>query len=271
VEREASGDQHGSVASELVEHYGVDCFEDTRLSRSPHGRLEFLRTQELIRRLLPIAGARILDIGGGTGVHAAWLAADGHAVHVVDLVPRHVDAAAARVGVTAEVGDARQLSASDESVDVALLLGPLYHLVDPAERLRALAEARRVLRPGGLSVVAAISRYMSLLEVGSEGRLTAEMEASVASVIATGRYDGHAGFVDAHLHTADELHAEMTDAGLQDVAVFGVEGPAWPALDSAGLQEFEGRVEAALRCARIVERDPLMINTSAHLIGVGRK
>jgi 2-polyprenyl-3-methyl-5-hydroxy-6-metoxy-1,4-benzoquinol methylase len=119
------------MASELVEHYGVDLVEDTRLSRSPHGRLEFLRTQELIRRLVPVARARILDIGGGTGVHAAWLAADGHAVHVVDLVPRHIDAAAAREGVTAEVGDARQLSASDESVDVVLLLGPLYHLVEP--------------------------------------------------------------------------------------------------------------------------------------------
>jgi ubiquinone/menaquinone biosynthesis C-methylase UbiE len=271
VEPEASGDQDGSVASELVEHYGVDRFEDTRLSRSPHGRLEFLRTQELIRRLLPVTRARILDIGGGTGVHAAWLAADGHAVHVVDLVPRHVDAAAALEGVTAEVGDARQLGAPDESVDVALLLGPLYHLVEPTERVRALDEAKRVLRPGGLVVVAAISRYMSLLEVGSEGRLTAEMEPSVASVIATGRYDGHAGFVEAHFHTADELHAEVTAAGLRDVAVFGVEGPAWPPLDSVGLQDFEARVEAALRSARIVERDPLMINASAHLIGVGRK
>lgn len=80
MERGARGDQYGSMASELVEHYGVECFEDTRLRRSPHGRLEFLRTQELIRRLLPVAGARILDIGGGTGVHAAWLAADGKSV-----------------------------------------------------------------------------------------------------------------------------------------------------------------------------------------------
>lgn len=82
---------------------------------------------------------------------------------------------------------------------------------------------------------------------------------------------GHAGFVDAHFHTADELDAEVTATGLRDVAVYGVEGPAWPALDSVGLQEFQARVEAALRCAHIVERDPLLINASAHLLAVGRK
>ncbi|HEX5542441.1 MAG TPA: class I SAM-dependent methyltransferase [Micromonospora sp.] len=259
------------MGSEMMEHYGSDCFEETRLRRSPHGRLEYLRTQELIRRWLTVPGARVLDIGGGTGIHAEWLAATGHEVHVVDLVPSHVEAAAALDGVTAEVGDARKLNASDKSVDVVLLLGPLYHLTDQRDRARALAEAVRVLRPGGLLVAGGISRYMSLLEVGSDGRLTVEMQASIAAVIATGRYDGHAGFVAAHFHTAEELRAEVQAAGVRDVAVYGVEGPAWLALDAAGIKEFDARVEAALRCARLVEQDPLLINASAHLLAIGQK
>ncbi|HEX5595265.1 MAG TPA: class I SAM-dependent methyltransferase [Micromonosporaceae bacterium] len=256
---------------ELLEHYGSDCFEDTRLSRSPHGRLEYLRTQELIRRWLPAPGARVLDIGGGTGIHAAWLAAVGHDVHLVDPVPSHVEAAAKLNGVSAEIGDARQLNAPDGSVDVVLLLGPLYHLIDGRDRTQALAEAVRVLRAGGLLVAGGISRYLSLLEVGSDGRLTAEMQSSIAAVIATGRYDGHAGFVAAHFHTAEELCAEVQAAGVRDVAVYGVEGPAWPALDVAGMGEFDTRVEAALRCARLVEQDPLLINTNAHLLAIGQK
>lgn len=257
--------------AEMIEHYGSDSFEDTRLTRSPHGRLEYLRTQELIRRRLTRRGVRVLDIGGGTGIHAAWLAADGHVVHVVDPVPSHVEAAATRDGVSAEVGDARHLTAPDQSVDVALLLGPLYHLVERSDRARALDEAVRVLRPGGLLVAAGISRYLSLLEVGTEGRLTTQMQLSIETVISTGRYDGHLGFVPAHFHTAEELRGEVQAAGLQDVTVYGVEGPAWPALDMAGTSEFNARVDAALRCARIVEQDPSLINASAHLLAMARK
>ena len=96
-------------------------------------RLEFFRTQELLRARLPAAPARILDVGGGTGAHAAWLASDGHHVHLVDIVPDHIREAthaarALRRGFTAAIGDARALDAAEASADVCLLLGPLYHL-----------------------------------------------------------------------------------------------------------------------------------------------
>jgi SAM-dependent methyltransferase len=255
----------------IAEYYAQGTAEDSRLTRSPHGRLEFLRTQELLRRALPAPLSRVLDVGGGTGAHARWLAADGHGVHVVDPVPHHVTAAAALPGVTAEVGDARLLTAADGSVDTVLLLGPLYHLVDAEDRAHALAEARRVLRPGGVLVAAAISRYLSPLELGVSGRLTEEITPSVDAVVTTGEYDGHVGFVPAHFHTAEELRSEVDTAGLHDVAVYGVEGPTWPALDVAGTEQFDALVESALRCARLLERDPLMINTSAHFLAVARR
>ena len=257
----------------LVEHYGSGPGEDSRLHRSAHGRLELLRTKELVRRALAALGAptaRVLDVGGGTGVHAAWLARDGHEVHVVDVVPRHVQAAATLTGVTAEIGDARDLPVADGSVDAVLLLGPLYHLRRAPERARALSEARRVLRPGGVVVAAGISRYTSLLELGSEGRLTGAVESSVAGLIGSGDYDGHAGFVPAHFHTAEELEGELRAAGWAQVEVYGVEGPTWPALDAAGLGAFDTLVEAALRAARLVEQDPRVIDTSAHVLAIGR-
>ncbi|GIM97307.1 class I SAM-dependent methyltransferase [Paractinoplanes toevensis] len=259
------------MSDDLIEHYGTDGIEDSRLRRSGHGRLEFLRTQELIRRRLPApTGLRVLDVGGATGIHAAWLAADGHSVHVVDPVPAHVLEASQLPGVTAEVGDARTLTATDDSVDVVLLLGPLYHLTEPASRAVALSEAVRVLRPGGLLVAAGISRYLSLLEVGTNGRLTADTEQSLRTVIDTGSYDGHVGFTQAHFHTADELRAELQAAVRSEVTVYGVEGPAWPSLDNAGPAAFDELVNAALRCARLVEQDPNLINASAHFLAFTR-
>lgn len=251
--------------AELSEHYAIDA-EQHRLVRTPHGRLEFLRTQELLRRVLP-PSASVLDVGGGTGVHAEWIARDGHAVRLVDVVPDHVAAAARLPGVTAAVGDARELAVEDGSFDVVLLLGPLYHLVEAADRARALAQAQRVLRVGGVLAAAGISRYLSVIELGGNGGLGEGVLPSVAEVIASGRYDGHAGFTTTHWHTAQELGAEVRAAAFSDVTVYGIEGPAWPALDAAGATEFS----AALRCARLVETDPLMINSSAHLLAVATR
>src|SRR3954453_14266552 len=87
--------------------HGYD--EDVRLTRSPHGRLEFARTVELLGRVLPAPPARVLDVGGGTGIHARWLAGGGAAVTLLDLMPEPVAQAARIEGVRAGVGDARAL------------------------------------------------------------------------------------------------------------------------------------------------------------------
>lgn len=254
--------------TDLAWHYATDA-ENIRLARTPHGRLEFLRTQELLRRSLATP-ATVLDVGGGTGVHAEWLARDGHTVHLIDLVPAHVDAASRLPGVTAQVADARQLPVSDASNDAVLMLGPLYHLIDQADRARALSEARRVLRPGGVLAAAGISRYLSVVETGTNGTLDANLMSSVEAVIATGRYDGHVGFTPTHWHTADELRVEIQSAGFSDVEIYGVEGPAWAALDVAGMDEFPTLMHSALHCARLVEQDPSLINASAHFLAVAR-
>src|SRR3954463_10956653 len=114
----------------LRRFYAQEYVEDVRLTRSPHGRLEFARTVELLGRVLPAPPARVLDVGGGTGIHARWLAEAGYDVTLLDLMPEHVAQAARIEGVRAVVGDARALEAEDQAFDVVLLLGPLYHLVE---------------------------------------------------------------------------------------------------------------------------------------------
>src|SRR5580704_5760940 len=118
----------------MLEHYG-EVRESERLSVGV-GELERLRTQDILRRYLPKPAAKILDVGGGPGVHALWLAREGYEVHLIDPVPHHVEqaqaASRAQLGnpiASCSTGDARQIAWPEQSVDAVLFLGPLYHLV----------------------------------------------------------------------------------------------------------------------------------------------
>src|SRR5262252_481613 len=117
----------------IESHYGTG-YEHARLFPGGTPALEFVRSLELLDRLLPAPPARVLDVGGGTGVYAAPLARRGYRVHLVDPVALHVDQARQAAGAdpvarfTAALGDARELAEPDASQDAVLMFGPLYHL-----------------------------------------------------------------------------------------------------------------------------------------------
>jgi SAM-dependent methyltransferase len=165
--RMASGDAPQPLP-EVVAFYARG-LEDQRLSRDA-GLLERYRTQELLLRYLPPPPAVVLDIGGGTGPNARWLAARGYAVHLIDPVLPHLEPSAharrRRRGslLPAFTTEKRRPECSSDQVDAVLLYGPLYHLPERSDRLRALREARRVPRTEGLLLTAAISRFASALD-----------------------------------------------------------------------------------------------------------
>ena len=258
---------------EILGHYerGVE------LERLAGGssRIEFARTKELLERHLPEVPARVLDVGGGPGAYAIWLAGRGYEVTLVDPVPMHVSEAAARAArsahpFTADLGDARDLEQGDGTFDVVLLFGPLYHLPDRADRRRALAEAARVAHPGGIIAAAAISRFASILDGMVNGYLAdPRFRAIVEDDLRVGIHRNLTGnaeyFTTAYFHHPDELTAELVDAGLVVDALYGIEGPGW--LRSELWEEAGGR-EAILRVARAVESEPTMMGVSAHLLAV---
>jgi SAM-dependent methyltransferase len=262
---------------DIQAHYGVG-LEGDRLSS--WGRLEAIRTRELLDRYLPPAPATVYDIGGAEGPYALPLARAGYAVHLLDPFPPHVaaarDAASAQPDAplaSAEVGDARELPYADATADAVLLLGPLYHLVERADRLRALTEARRVLRPGGVLLAAAISRFASLLDGLSVGIIGDPVfETIVGGALSDGvhRNPDPVGrpewFTLAYFHHPDELREDVVAGGFADVAVLAVEGTARSA-DPAALDD-PARLEATLRALRRVEREPALLGASPHLIAV---
>lgn len=267
-------DQHQVVdrhSREIVEYYTLHHREDQRLHGRPQARLEQARTTELLFELLPPPAARVLDVGGGTGEYARTLAAAGYHVRLVDLVPSHV--AAARAGqppIEAEVADARELPGGDGEYDATLLLGPLYHLLRRADRVRAVTEAVRVTRPGGRVVAAAISRFAGPLDFAATGRLTDDLADDARALLTDGVNEPRTGFTHAYFHRLEELVDECRDGGLADVVVHGIEGPAWTAAEAAaGGPAAEAVFAGALRLARVYSCEPAMVPASAHLLATG--
>lgn len=245
---------------------GLDWDEGARLtSRSAQGRLEFERTQELIAERIR-SGSRIADVGGATGVHAAALADAGHRVTLLDPVLEQVEQARSYGTFEALVGDARRLPFEEGSLDVALMLGPLYHLAERDDRLLALREAIRVVQSGGWVFAAAIPRLARLTAVSGAAGLPRGWQALIesGSSPAGGRFPG------GHFHTCAELAAELSDVGLLEVEVVGIEGPAGLALEH--LTEIdEGLHRAALTVARAVGGQPGVQELSNHLLAIGRR
>lgn len=265
---------------DVVRHY-EQVREEERLAAGV-GELERVRTEATLRRFLSRPPARVLDGGGGPGVYAGWLADLGYQVDLIDPVARHVELARARFAAaghgrgSAHLGDARRLAFEDGSFDAVLLLGPLYHLPEREDRMTALREAYRVLRPGGVLVGAAISRFASLLDGFARDLVRDELFVEILDRdLADGRHfnptTNPAWFTTAYLQRPDELRAEVLDAGFAVDALVGVEGPFWsmPAFDSLWARP----ATRALMLGYLdrIESEDSLLGASAHVLALARR
>lgn len=242
------------------------------------GRVEFLRTVEVLERILPDAPATIADIGGGPGRYTDHLLSLGHSVVHRDLVASHVDAVRTRhrpgtpTGdrLDAAVGDARRLNLPDSSVDLVLLLGPLYHLPDPNDRRAAITEAARIVQPGGHVLAAAISHHAVLLD----GILLKRVDLAYPQILDL--LDGvrktgvipplFEGSFNGYAHRSDELLTEMSEAGLTVDQVISVEGIALALGDIDARLDDPAERERLMYVLRSVESAPDLIGVGPHIL-----
>jgi SAM-dependent methyltransferase len=260
----------------MLEYYELGK-EAARLSSSGAGRLEFERTQEILLRYLPPAPATIADIGGGPGRYSVWLAGLGHRVVHRDIVPLHVDQVRMMTGtglaIDSAVGDARSLELRDASVDAVLLLGPLYHLTRRADRIQALCEARRIVRPGGPVFGAAISRWAARLDAMLRLRIYEQVPEAVdligplerTGILPPLMPGGFNGFT----HRPGQLREEFRSAGLEVADLVCVEGAAFLLNDLDDRVADERAWHVILDTARAHERVAELMGLGSHLLATG--
>jgi ubiquinone/menaquinone biosynthesis C-methylase UbiE len=273
--------QPDSKIDKVVKYYS-DYDEQARLS-SNLGQVEFVRTQNIISRYLKSPPAIVFDVGGASGRYSCWLAKEGYEVYLVDPVPKHIEQAKEASDAQSEapiasctVGDARRLEFDGEIADAVLLLGPLYHLVEAQDRNHSLAEAYRVMKPGGYLFAVGISRFASTIDGLMSGYyLDPIFQVIMQQDLETGHHRNPTNnptyFMDTFFHHPDELKAEVSSAGFEIMGLFAVEGIIYMMKDFEKNWKTEVNREFLLDVISKIEREPSLIGASPHVICVGAK
>ena len=201
-------------------------------ARFDRHRTEFAVTLRALAEFLPPPPAQILDVGGGPGRYAIELTKQGYTVTLVDLAQNNLEHArthALAAGVTlADIqhGNALDLSRFAENrYDAVLLMGPLYHLFTEQDRAQAVAEAYRVVKPGGLIFAAFITPFAQVRFWASVNpNWLVEYRDYAERSLRTGIHEPHLGFTDAYFTHPHEVCPLLEKGGFSTLRLMGSEG-----------------------------------------------
>lgn len=261
--------------------------------RTDVGLIEFERTKEILLENLPKPPAVIYDIGGAYGEYAWWLASLGYEVHLFDLSETNIKLSKELAKEyptcslsSSEVGDARNIPRADNSADAVLLMGPLYHITDYDERIKAIKESFRLLKNDGVIFTAALTPYSVLLynitvySPKGENKNTYLENTDFLAMVERELKDGchinpnrevYEGLGSSHLHMEKALKAELEVGGFSDSVVHGVMGGAWLVHDIDELWKNEISRNALMNTVRLLDKHEEIIGLSGHLLAVSKR
>ena len=266
----------------------IEAFYDAQPAREwerlARHRVEYALTLRALEQHLPKPPSRVIDVGGGVGRYAIELARRGDAVTLVDLSQRCLDFAKVKaedVGVRLDGyvhADACDLSCfEDASFDAALLMGPLYHLLEHEQRRQAVREAWRVLRPGGRVFAAFLVRYAFLKYPAVHCPEDLQQHrVELETLLETGVFRPPEdvvelpGFIDAWGAHPNDVEPLMCEGRFEALDLIGCESLVSEAEDKINQTDPDLR-ERWFDLLYRVSRDPSIFGGCAHLLYVGRK
>jgi S-adenosylmethionine-dependent methyltransferase len=258
--------------------------EHARLEWERHDRqrMEFAITMRVLEDYLPKAPVRVLDVGGGPGWYAIALTQRGYAATLVDVSRECLELArrkAAEAGVELAGymrGSATHLRLPDESYAAVLMMGPMYHLLTVGQRRKAVCEAARVLRKGGVLFASFVTRDAVIRDAAKrEPELLAEDPGWIEAIVKTGRFRpqpgrGYRGFIDSYLARPSEIAPFMERASFRTLALVACEGVVSmidEKVNALAGREWDAWVDLNYRLGK----DPSVHGCAEHLLYVGKK
>ena len=224
------------LISKELENFYNKASEETRLEKGM-GIFEFERIKELIELHIPNPKSTIIDVGGGTGKYSEWLSKKGHNVHLIEPVLKHIKLAEKRAHklknpFSVAIGEAKKLPYKDNTADLVILHGPLYHLQKREDRVTAILEAKRVLKKGGIILGFAINYTASTLVGLMNGMIHANSFFEMCKQeLTTGVHNAPKDFpfllADAYYHKPQGLKEEFLEQNLELINLFAVESLIW--------------------------------------------
>lgn len=255
-----------------------DEFAPKEWERLERHRTEFAVSLRAINEFLPKPPCSVLDVGGGPGRYAIELARQGYSVTLLDISVENLrlaskkanEAQVSLVGIIhANAVDLGKLDSA--SYDGTLLMGPLYHLLSHRERVQAIQEAMRVLKPGGRLLAAFITRFAPFRYVANgEPAWLAENPEYALQLLETGIHDRPTRFAKAYYVHPDEVVPLMESCGLRTLRLVGCEGVV--AGHEGKVNELTGEAwEAWVDLNYKLGQEPTLYGASDHLLYVGEK
>lgn len=263
------------IISRNIELFYNKASEETRLDKGM-GIFEFERIKTLIKKYMPSAPSQIVDIGGGTGKYSEWLAGQGHQVHLVEPISKHIEIAQTRNQKLKNKfyihqGESRNLELPNNYADLIILHGPLYHLQSKEDRALTILEAQRVLKNNGIILGFAINYTASTLAGLLNGLIHKKAFFEMCrEELTTGIHNQPIDFpwilAEAYYHTPSQLKDEFLSHDLIYLNTYAVEGIAW--LDKHYLSNMldDTKRETLNELIKITENDKHLLSFSPHMM-----
>jgi 2-polyprenyl-3-methyl-5-hydroxy-6-metoxy-1,4-benzoquinol methylase len=256
-----------------VEHwYDKEYDEWGRLERH---KIEFDITKRYLDDFIKGENLQIFDIGGGPGRYAIYLAEKEHRVTLLDLSNHNIKVAkrkSAERGITLEDyihGNALELDKFEQKYDVVLLMGPLYHLIEESERIKAVEGALKLLKPNGIIIASFISNYAPIQDNLSQ-LFPIESVKDLLGYLKNGENKFKKSFTTAYFIDPKEARAFMKSFGLREIIFAGIENILGCKEKEINLLE-ENEYKKWIEVGYHLSTDENLLGTSQHFLYIGRK